>query len=607
MAMSAPKGGYFGRILEIDLSKKEYKTREVSDETYRQFIGGSGLGAYFLFTELPAKADPLSEESFLFLGVGPLNGTYCPSTRLSLAFKSPHTGIFAHSEVGGHFANEIKWAGWDGILIKGQSRLPVWLYIDNDKVEFKDARKTIWGQDTYTTDSMIKEELKDPEIKTIVIGPAGENLVPYSCLVVERFRAAGRSGAGCVLGSKNLKAVAVKGTGFVPVAANKEFHEAAKKAKKLAVDLEGWQGIKRWGTSGLLELKHWGTGSLVTKNFQSTWYPDIEEIGSEQASRIFWKRHVSCPHCPVHCMKIGVIRGGDHDGLIAEGPEYETGTMLGSNCLVADFDACMKAIESCDAMGLDAISMGNVLGYTMELIDRQILTYDDLGGVELEWGEAEAMIELIEKVAHKEGKGGELLGLGVKRMAEKIGKGADYYAIHVKGQELAAHDPRGDKPRGCSYALGQRGGCHHEGTSPKGHAQWAMLNSLVMCSFVGGYPWGKQTPGVFTAMLNPLCAWNMTDEEYWTAGKRIITLERCFNAREGISRKDDVLPKRLLTEKLPEGPKKGAVVTPEEMKKLQDDYYAYFNWDDQGLPPEKTLQNLGLEFTIDEVKKTRGA
>ncbi|MCK4785198.1 MAG: aldehyde ferredoxin oxidoreductase C-terminal domain-containing protein, partial [Desulfobacteraceae bacterium] len=226
------------------------------------------------------------------------------------------------------------------------------------------------------------------------------------------------------------------------------------------------------------------------------------------------------------------------------------------------------------------------------------LTYKDLDGVELEWGEVDAVIEMIKKVAHKDGKGGKLLALGTKKMGEKIGKGADYYAIQVKGQELAAHDPRGDKARGYSYALGQRGGCHHEGTNPKKHAQWAMLNSLVMCSFVGGYPWGKQTPGIFTAMLNPLCGWNMTDEEYWTTGKRIITLERCFNAREGISRKDDSLPKRLLTEKLPEGPKKGAVVSPTEMKKMQDEYYAYFSWDDNGIPTKETLKELGLEFAI---------
>lgn len=596
--MATPKGGCFGKILEIDLSSHKTTVRSVSDETYRKYMGGSGLGAYLLYTELKAGADPLSPENFMLFATGPLNGTYCPSTRLSIAFKSPHTGIFGHTEVGGAIANEIKWAGWDAILLRGKSPKPVWLSIKNDQVTFHDAG-SLWGKDTFSTNDAILAALKDDEYKTIVIGPGGENQVFYSCMIVDRFRAAGRSGGGAVMGSKNLKGIAVKGTGFVPVAQKDKFHAAAKDAKKLAIDLEAWQGIKRWGTAGLIELKNYGTGSLVTKNFQTTWYPDVVEIGAEEANRNFWKRHVSCPNCPVHCMKLGVIRGGDFSGLVAEGPEYETGVMLGSNCGVADFDAYMKAIESCDALGLDAISMGNVLGYTMELMDRDILTAADMGGAKLAWGDTEAMIDMIEKVSRKEGKAGQLLALGVKRMGDKIGKGADYYAIHCKGQEIAAHDPRGDKPRGVSYALGQRGGCHHEGTSPKGHAQWAMLNSLVMCSFVGGYPWGKQTPGIFTAMLNPLLGWNMTGEEYWTAGKRIITLERAYNHREmGTDRKDDFLPKRLRTEKLPEGPKKDAVVTEEEMKKMQDEYYAYFGWDDNGLPGKETLKSYGLDFAI---------
>ena len=605
--MTAPKGGYFGRILEIDLKAKTAKPRDISDEIYRKYIGGSGLGAWILFEELKAKADPLAPESPILFGVGPLNGTYCPSTRMSLAFKSPHTGIYGHTEVGGHFPNEVKWAGWDGILIRGRSRLPVYLYIHDDKVEFKDARKALWGKDTYATAERIRAELKDPDVRIACIGPGGENQVPYSCVIVDRYRAAGRSGGGCVMGSKNLKAVAIKGTKAAPVYQGEKFYEAARKAKDLAVKYEAWMGIKRWGTAGLLELKNWGTGSLVTKNYQTTWYPDIVEIGAEQADRVFWKRHVSCPNCPVHCMKIGVIRWGKYAGLVAEGPEYETGTMLGSNCLVADFDGYIKAIEMCDALGVDAITTGNVLGYTMELIDREIISYADLDGVKLEWGETEPMIELIRKIAHKEGKGGQLLALGVRRMGEKIGGKAPYYAIHVKGQELAAHDPRGDKARGYSYALGQRGGCHHEGTNPKKHAQWAMLNSLVMCSFVGGYPWGKYTPQVFTEMLNPLCGWNMSGDEYWKTGQRIITLERCFNVREGISRKDDVLPERLLTEKLPEGPKKGKVVTPEEMKKMQDAYYEYFKWDENGIPPTGTLKDLGLEFAEDQIKGFRKA
>ena len=251
--------------------------------------------------------------------------------------------------------------------------------------------------------------------------------------------------------------------------------------------------------------------------------------------------------------------------------------------------------------------MGNVIGFAMELVDRSIITHADLDGIKLEWGDVPAMLELIKRTAYKRGKVGQLLSLGVKRMAEKIGKDSDFYAIHVKGLELAAHDPRGDKPRGISYAFSPTGGCHHAGDSAPTAARFAMCNSLVMCTFVAAFPCGPQTPPVFTNMLNPLCGWDMKDEEFWDTAKRILTLERCFNAREGISRKDDVLPKRLLTEKLPNGPKKGVVVTPEEMKKMQDDFYKFYGWGDDGIPTAETLKKLNLEFAEDQVKPLRKA
>lgn len=314
-----PKGGYFGKVLEVNLTNKTAKPREVSDETYRKYIGGSGLGAFFLWNSTKAKANPLAPEAPIFFGVGPLNGTYCTAPRMSVVFKSPHTGIFGDSQVGGNFSNELKWAGWDGILITGKSRLPVYLYIDNDKVEFKDARP-LWGKDTYVTDQAILTELKDQDIKVACIGPAGENQVTYAAIIVDRFRAAGRAGGGTVMGSKNLKAIAVKGTKAVPIVQDEPFMKAAKAAYKLAVEKEGWQNIKRWGTAGLLESKNWATGSLVTRNYQTTWYPDIAQIGGEEAERRFWKRHTSCPNFPVHCMKIGVVRWGPYAGLVAEGP-----------------------------------------------------------------------------------------------------------------------------------------------------------------------------------------------------------------------------------------------------------------------------------------------
>ncbi|MBT8490835.1 MAG: aldehyde:ferredoxin oxidoreductase, partial [Deltaproteobacteria bacterium] len=494
--MAAPRGGYFGKILEIDLSKQTAKARKLTDEECRKYIGGAGMGANLITSKYKAGHDPLAKDSYIFIGVGPLNGTYCVSTRTSFVNMSPYTGLLSHAEVGAHFGNEIKWAGWDGILITGRSKKPVYLYVKDDKVQFRDA-KNVWGKDTEETEELMKKEVGDTYARTAVIGPGGENEVLFAAVIIERFRAAARTSTGAVMGNKKLKGIAVRGTKAVPVADNKKFYPAAVAAKQLAVEKEGWQGIKRWGTTGLLELKHWVSGSLITKNFQTTWYPDVEFIGGEEANRRFWKRHVACNHCPVHCMKYGVIREGKYAGLIAEGPEYETGGLLGSNLGISDFAGMMALIEAVDAMGLDAISTGGVLGFTTECVEKGVLKPADLDGINPQWGEADPYYELIKKIAHKDGKAGKLLSMGVKKMSEKIGQGSDAWAVHVKGKEIAAHDPRGDKARAYSYAMGTCGGDHHEGSKPATIARWAMINSMVMCSFVGGYPWGKETPGVF--------------------------------------------------------------------------------------------------------------
>jgi aldehyde:ferredoxin oxidoreductase len=604
MTMTAPKGGCFGKVLEIDLSTHTCKARDVSDEIYQKAIGGNGLAAYFMTNEYKAHKDPLAEDAFIFFGPGPLNGTYCVASRTSIANMSPYTGNISHAETGAHLGNEIKWAGWDGIYVKGKSKKPVWISVVDDKVIFHDATK-LWGKDTAETHETIIKDLKDPYARTAVIGPAGENQVPIACVIVERFRAAARSGTGMLMGNKKFKGIAVRGTKAVPVVDNAKFMEMANYAKKLAVEKEAWQGVKRWGTAGLLELKHYKDGSLITKNFQTTWYPDIINIGGEEANRRFWKRHVACNHCPVHCLKLGVIREGKYRGMIAEGPEYESGGLLGSNLGMKDLSAMLALIEACDAYGMDNISTGGILGFTTELVERGILKPADIDGLKPKWGDGETYMELIRKMAYKEGKAGKLLAKGVQKMAAEIGKGADAYAMHVKGKELAAHDPRGDKARAYSYVLGSCGGDHHEGASTRGLAIFAMLNSLSLCSFATGLIWGGENAKITVGMLNPLCGWNMTEDDYWTTGKRILTMERVFNVREGISRKDDRLPKRLMTEKLPAGPKKGAVFTEEDTKKFQDEFYSFVGWDDKGVPTEATLKNLGLEYLIDDVAAAR--
>lgn len=601
--MATPKGGYFGKILEIDLSKQTTKVRPLSDDIARKYLGGNGLGAYYLASEYKAGKDPLAEDAFVMINTGPLNGTYCVSTRTSFVNVNPMNGLLSHAEVGAHFGNEIKWAGWDGIYITGRSAKPVWIYVQDDKVQFRDASK-IWGKDTYETEEMMKAEVGNPYARTAVIGKGGENGINYGCVIVERFRAAARSGTGKVFGDKKLKGIAVSGTKAVPVADNSKFLPAAMAVKDFAVQREAWQGIKRWGTGGLLELKHWLHGSLITKNFQTTWWPDIYNLGGEEANRTFWKRHVACNHCPVHCMKYGVIREGKYYGLVAEGPEYETGGLLGSNLGMTEFAPMMALIEAADAYGLDAISLGGVLAFTTECVEKGVLKAADLDGINVKWGDGDAYMELIKNIANLEGKSGKLLAKGVAQMTKEIGKGSEAWAVITKGKELAAHDPRGDKPRGVSYAMGTCGGDHHEGTSPGGLGLLAMFNSSVMCSFVG-LTHTAELPGAHVAMLNPLCGWNMTNDDWWTTAKRIMTVERAFQVREGISSKDDKLPPRMYKEALPEGPRKGEIWTPEDTKKMHEAVYGYYGWDAKGVPTDATLKTLGLDFLVADMAEAK--
>jgi aldehyde:ferredoxin oxidoreductase len=585
--MATPKGGNFGKVLEIDLSKLTYKTRPVSDEILQQYIGGRGLAAYYAVTEYKAGKNALDEDAFVFVGPGPLSGTMAVSHRTCFAHKSPYTGLMTHAETGAHLASEIKFAGWDGLYIKGRAKKPVWLSIVNDKVEFKDASK-LWGKTTDEAHEMMVKEMKDPEIRTAVIGPAGENGVPFGCIIVERFRAAARSGTGMVFGDKKLKGFAVRGTKYaVPVADNAKFLAAAKVAKDINIDGEAWEGIKRWGTGGLMELKHFLHGSLIVKNFQTTWWPDVVKIGGEEAMRTFWKRHASCTNCPTHCL------------------EYESGGLLGSNLGMKDFGQMIVLIEACDAYGLDNISTGGVLAFTTEAVEKGALKPADLDGLKPTWGDGDTYMALIKKIAYKEGKAGKLMSQGVAKMSKQIGKGTDAYANTVKGKELAAHDPRGDKIRAYSYTMGTCGGDHHEGQGPAALGNTAMADSLCICTFTGMLRYGASTDKIITDMLNPLCGWNWKTDDYWTTAKRIMTTERVFNVREGISSKDDRLPIRMYKEKLPAGPKKDAIFTDADQKDMETKTYGFFGWDAKGIPTEASLKAYGLDYLIADVNAAK--
>jgi len=602
--MAAPQGGLWGKILDVDLSSGVIKAREIDDALARQYIGGTGLATYYMYTEIPKGADPLGPDNLLIFATGPLNGTQCPGgSRLSVNFKSPISGMFGNSFVGGSSAHEIKWAGWDMILVRGKAAKPVYLSVKDDKVELKPA-DAIWGKDTFDTEEMLKKAVGDPHAKVLCIGPAGENLVPIACIIHERFRAAGRNGGGAVMGSKNLKAIVVRGSKAVPVVNREAFHKVADEALRMTAANDRNPGFRAYGTAMGLDQNNFYTGSLATRNYQSSWFDSLQRIGGAAAARTFWQRHVACTGCPIHCMKLGVIRNSlKFTGLIAEGPEYESGVMQGSNLGVKDFDGMMHLIEKCDALGLDNIGAGNVIGFAAELLQRGLLKPVDLDGVNPQWGNYEAFSKLLDAIAHKKGKAGALLSRGVYEAAKHVGKGAEKYAVMTKKQGYAAHDPRGNNGMIYAYALGPRGGAHTDGGSVEDLLDRTLISNTCLCFFVP-YTWGERVVSLLPEMLNPLCGWNLTLDEAMTVAKRTQTLQRAYSRREGgISRKDDILAERMMTEALPEGPKKGAAITQEMLKKIQDEYYAHMGWDADGVPTPDTLKKYGLDFALDSLVK----
>lgn len=599
--MAAPKGGHFGKILDINLSNGEVKTKEYDDALARKFLGGTGLATYYLYTEVPKGTDPLSPDNLLIFASGPLCGTECPGARLSVSFKSPVSGGLGNSYVGGSVTSELKWAGWDMVIIRGKAPRLSYISVRDGKVEIKDAKKMA-GKDTFVAEEMIKEDLKDPDAKCLVIGPAGENKVPVACIISERFKAAGRLGGGAVMGSKNLKGFAVHGTGFVPVANSDAFHKVAGEAVELCAANDRAPGFRQFGTAISLDQSSWIDSCLATRNYQTAYYPDVASIGSEEASRTFWQKHAACMGCQIHCMKFGVLRGADKaDGLIAEGPEYESGVMEGSNLGLASLEEVMPLIEMCDALGLDNIGAGNAVSFTMELMQRGLIKPEDIDGIEANFGNAEAAAQLFEAIAYKKGKAGALLGQGTYAMARQIGGDAEKYAVVARKQGIAAWDPRGARHMMPTYTLGPRGGVHTDGGNPGQIADRVVSSSCCLCYFVPG-AWRTRSVSIILDMLNTLCGWDLTKEEHDLIGKRIITLQRAYSHREaGDNRASDTPPARAY-EPLPEGPKKDAKWTPEEFKKLQDDYYAFFGWDNNGVPTEKTLKAYGLDFCADSLK-----
>ena len=572
-----------------------------------------------LLRELPAGVDPLSEENILIFSTGPLVGAPVPgSDRYALHTKSPQTGLYSFSISGGRFGSLMKKTGFDVVIITGKSAKPTYLLIDDEgSVEFKEADH-LWGKDTELTQETIHSEIS-PNVGITCIGPAGENLVPYACLLNER-RALGRGGAGAVMGSKNLKAVVVRGNKKAPFADSKMLKESIRKGMaELKQNPMTSKVLKMYGSASMLNnLKD--NGVLPDKNWSDTALEEAESITAQEMRKHFLVEDIACSSgCPVKCSKMFGVKDGEWEGSMSEGPDYETVYSFGSCCGVYDLAPIIHADSVCDMLGMDTISAGVSIAFAMECLEKGIISADDYGAGELAFGNPKTMTNLLEDIAFNRNFGA-VVALGTKQMAEKFGKGSEKFAMHAKGMELGGYDARGIKGMSLVYGCGPRGGCHHSGGytaipeimnpkidrfSEKGKAplvvatrnrRASLCDSSLMCAFVAIGLSDETVVGI----LNGATGMDYKAEDLSTIGDRISQLERAFNVREGLTRKDDALPARLMEEAIPRGPSQGHKV--EDFEGMKDEFYQLCGWDlKTGAPLAERLEALDIAWVKDYI------
>ena len=608
-------GGYKNRILRVDLTNRTLSEESLSEELIHDYIGGRGFGIKLLYDELKPGIDPLGEENELIFIAGPLAGTNAQSFgRYKVFFKSPLTGGYFKSSSGGQLAAELKFAGFDAIIVRGISDKPAYLWVHDGKYELRDA-EYLWGLDCDDTHTLIREEVGDSNVRMACIGPAGERGVKYAGIFSDR-RACGRGGGGTVMGKKNLKAIAIRGHQRIDLADKQAFSAAVKE------QIAGYKANPQFATFS--QNGTWIAESLnvmgmyPTKNFREGMVPDWERIESEEYLKLL-VRKTRCYSCMVHCGSITKVNRSKYAGAWTEGPEYETIWAFTGPVKYADIGLTIAADKLCDDLGLDTISTGSTIGFAYELYERGIITKKDTGGLELTFGNNEPVLQLIRQIAYREGLG-DVLAEGTREAARRIGKGAEQYAIQVKGLELPAYDPRGAKAHGLNLLTANIGADHNTGYAPqeifgapvprevdrfavesKGDlTKWnqdstAFLETGILCSFMPSM--GMVSPEIYGRLITSATGIkDFSDPDYlWRVGERIFNLERMFNVREGFSSKDDVFPKRLTNEPLPAGPSAGQIF---EAEALLADYYRVRGWDAKtGIPTKEKLNELGLSFT----------
>jgi aldehyde:ferredoxin oxidoreductase len=619
--------GYAGKWLSVNLTRGLIEPRELDPRLAENYLGGNGFGTRLLWERVGPEVDPLSPDNLLVVATGPLCGTSVPTSgRMEFIAKSPLTGIYGDSNAGGYLGPEIKFAGWDYIVFAGRAPQPVYLLIQDDQVTLQDARP-LWGKTTSQAERAIVDRWGDDKIKTAIIGPAGENLVRFAGIQVTSQRSAARCGLGAVMGSKNLKAVAVRGHARVPLADPAGFQQLARDFHQRLRDNPIYPAVHAHGTPGITAMMN-ALGRFPTKNFQMGSFEAIDQIDADALEARAFVRHMGCYSCSVACDKLYQVPDGPYAGTALHSVEYETLNSFGANILNPDLDSILYANQLCDDLGLDTISTGRVIAFAMELWQRGILTPADTGGLALEWGDMETVFPLVRAIAARQGFG-NLLAEGVRHAAGVIGRGAEAYAMHVKGMEIPAQDGRAQRSMGLAHVTSSRGADHlkafptidetgypdearrryGEQYLPElaqplatrykpmlvkdGEDLGAVVDSVGLCKSGGTFVLAEFYWQDLASALELATGMEMSSDRLKQIGERIYNLQRCYNAWHGITRADDVLPRRFLEEPSPSGNARGQVIDVEPMLL---EYYALRGWDrETGWPTPAKLRELGLE------------
>lgn len=626
--------GYTGKILHVDLNRGTLEIEEPPEAFYRKYMGGSAMGLYYILRDMPAGTDALAPEAILTVMTSVTTGTpISGQSRVNVNARSPVSGAIGDSQSGGFFPAELKFAGFDGIVVKGRSSKPVYLFIRSGKVSLHDASHLV-GKVTGEVDALLREEVGEPKAEVLQYGPAAENGVLFSSLVSMANRNNGRTGMGLVMASKNLKAIVVKGKGPLPVADPKALVALSKAGVKMLPDNPDVDGLRQHGTASVVMPQN-AIGTLPTFNYNEGQFTLAEDISGERMTETILKDGDTCYACAVRCKRVVEITSGDYlaDPLYG-GPEYETISTFGSYCGINDLAAISKANQICNMYGVDTISCGATIAFAMECFEKGIITREQTGDLELRFGNVAAMLDVLQQIVENRGPLGKVLSQGSARAAKVWGPEAEACLVTVKNQEAPAHMPQAKKSLAVIYAVNPFGADHQSSEhdpmyeedtaelyltrlaeldlkdpppfsslskekvrfAAYTHIFYSILDTLELCQFVWGPAWTLYGPSELVEYVRAVTGWPVSLYELMKVGERRLNLLRWFNAREGFTRKDDRLPVKFFKPLAGEGPTAGVAIDAQEFEDALDLYYHILGWTNDGIPTRSSLANVGVDW-----------